>query len=348
MKMQVNVNWKKVTDFGFPRCRSIGIEMPVERKTTPLEDVVLSTGSANLTVRIEEPLKEPPTDEQCIRAILGYLAEREKAREDEMRRHLREARESEGGGNSWIWGLRFLFEEESYDSPFSRDAEMYLTEAEKVEARQLLRKFAEYLVETYTASTGTLYGRFLSRLPSDLEEKLKEKKAMLEEEKKAKEEAERKRQEDSRLKREQDKKERREEAAEWVAEHGSTRLRKQLDLGLDGWPLYLHERLDKEFEGLKAELHNDGEDGDEIINPTEEQLRVVEKVAERLAQLGLAPDMKEAARRLDIREVVFENDDGEYFSLPCILFEGWRPGKHPSWKEYTIRFGLPLFEFKEE
>jgi len=338
MRMQVNVNWKKVTDSGFPRCRSIGIETPVERETTPLEDVVLSTGSAILTVRIEKPLREPPTDEQCIRAILRHLVEKEKAREEEVREHLRTARKYEHG-LAWTWGLRYIFEKESFDSPFSRDAEAYLTEAEKTEARQLLEKYMESLVEDCDLGSWISF-----KLSPELEEKLKKKKARLEKERERQQEETKKRQEEARLKRERDKKERREEAAEWVAEHGSTRLRKQLDLGLDGWPLYLHERLDKDFGDLKAELHNDGEDGDEIINPTEEQLQVIEKVAGRLVQLGLAPDMKEAARRLDIREVVFRNDDGEYFSCPRVLFDGWKPGKHPSWKDYTIIFWLPCFE----
>jgi len=120
--------------------------------------------------------------------------------------------------------------------------------------------------------------------------------------------------------------------AEWAAEYGSDRLRDQIEMGLDGWPLYLHERLAHDFSGLwhdvvlrqrckKGGVH-------EIKNPDREKLDIMQLFAAYLETIG----HDDWRGRLAV--VRCADPETPYIA---IRYDGWRPFlPHMPEREYTI------------
>lgn len=137
---------------------------------------------------------------------------------------------------------------------------------------------------------------------------------------------------------------RQEEKRSWAFAHGSPRLQGQLSQGYDGWPLYLHERLEAEFSG--AHLDREAEYWDEVANPSEAQLTQQSRVVDQAYALGLYDDTDEANR--NVRWRWEPPDPDEYYSadeyeaaerVPVLVMEGYRPGSAENgWRSYTITF----------
>lgn len=124
----------------------------------------------------------------------------------------------------------------------------------------------------------------------------------------------------------------------WAAEHGSKRLQEQIKQGLDGWPLYLHERLEMDFP--RCELDNDGEHGDPLPNPTEDQLSIACMFAARSVELGLCESEEVAFERIEIVPIRYpapEDYDDEPETRIYATFDGYRPGSEV-FATKTIRF----------
>lgn len=111
------------------------------------------------------------------------------------------------------------------------------------------------------------------------------------------------------------------EIVAWAAAHGSDRLKKQIDLGYDGWPLYLHERIARDFPGMRVALAND-QDGDftSVQDPEELDLEYEIEVRKHLKALNMVPDT-----------LISEGEDGGTW----IRVEGYRPGV--AFNLYTLR-----------
>lgn len=123
------------------------------------------------------------------------------------------------------------------------------------------------------------------------------------------------------------------EINEWAEKHGSARLKEQLNQGLSGWPLYLHERLEADYPG--AELDNDGETGATVVNPTETQLRKAREVAERIVKKGRVLSTQEAFAMIRIVTVRFQ--DSIPYDTVFVMLDGYRPGSDV-FEAKTIRF----------
>ena len=121
----------------------------------------------------------------------------------------------------------------------------------------------------------------------------------------------------------------------WTKDHGSPRLRRQLETGLSGWPLYLHERLAQELP--RCELDNDGEHGIPLINPTTEQLGVALQIAIRAIELWLCADGEGAHKLIEIVPIRFYDWDDLRKGGVYVTFAGYRPGSE-AFDAKTIRF----------
>lgn len=121
------------------------------------------------------------------------------------------------------------------------------------------------------------------------------------------------------------------EISAWAKVHGSKHLQDLLALGRDGWPLYLHERLARDFPG--AELDNDGTDSD-CLTPSAEALATSWEVAARMVEIGVA--VTEETALLDLLDVKILKLDGE--RMEVVFWDDYRPGSDPSWAAKTIRW----------
>ena len=144
--------------------------------------------------------------------------------------------------------------------------------------------------------------------------------------------------EDARDKKEAERKARRVqrdcEIAEWANQYGSKRLCEQIDQGLDGWPLYLSERMAVDLpEG--TELDNDGTDLALEVNPTDHQLSVARELATTVVALRLYQDLDDAFEAIEIRRIELDPEDGfdcDYDDPPedrthiYVIMSGYRPG----------------------
>lgn len=123
------------------------------------------------------------------------------------------------------------------------------------------------------------------------------------------------------------------EIAEWANQYGSKRLCEQIDQGLDGWPLYLHERMDAELPS-GADLDNDGSDLNLVTNPTEHQLSIARELATTAVALELADNLNAAFEMIEIRRIELDPDDGfdydvnrpEEYIHTYVVMSGYRPG----------------------
>jgi hypothetical protein len=147
-------------------------------------------------------------------------------------------------------------------------------------------------------------------IPRELQERLLAKVAQQEADEKAVEAAKKAEREEKRradeAKKAAQEKARDEYIAAWAAEHGSQRLRDQIELKLNGWPLYLHERLAADFEGLagSAELDNDGEN-EPLNNPSAELCSAAKQLKARLIELGISEPI------IQLVKITWKNDDDD-------------------------------------
>ena len=110
---------------------------------------------------------------------------------------------------------------------------------------------------------------------------------------------------------------------DWINQNGSSRLQKQLKVGLDGWPLYLHERLAIEFPGF--ELDRDGNDK-EHKNPTEAQLDELFLAMDRAKELNLT-SIEGEIKKIEFKdESEHEDDDEGAIKVYVVLFDYAIPG----------------------
>lgn len=319
--MRIEIRWKKSTDQGHPRRRVVEIDSPVERETTPLEDAVLALpGScrgdvwvqsesghaipctACMTPQIEAALDDPPTDEQCIEAIEAALL---LARAEVVRLDAEDEESTLANARRYVAG-----EIIDWDPTYTPNVE-------------IVKKFnvdlAEQIpVETARRTAAEEKRRIARAAHTAAEDAQKEAKSQA----------------------------RAEERLVWIDQHGSERLQRQIEAGLDGWPLYLHEHLVADLPGW--ELDNDGEDRDVAVNPSESAVLEKLATARHLVELELVTDQKEALEHLTIRTIEFPDEDrddhydedGQVYSCIYLVYDCYRPGRHPSWQSKRVRIAV--------
>jgi hypothetical protein len=133
---------------------------------------------------------------------------------------------------------------------------------------------------------------------------------------------------------------------EWAQKHGSPRLKEQIAQGYEGWPLYLHERLAYDFPNAK--LDKNAWDYSMVLNPTEEELELTRKLAERVLELGLAASLEDAFSKIKLRAYDIDEEypvvggsDSITREIHCIVFNAYIPGDSPNaFSSKTIRIDL--------
>lgn len=115
----------------------------------------------------------------------------------------------------------------------------------------------------------------------------------------------------------------------WAHKYGSSRLKKQLELGLLGDDLYLEERAKLDFKGFEKYNFDyvDGGDHIKISNPSEKHIDVAMAIADRLVKLGQCDDRGEALRSIFICYRHGENIRGARLKIAYVLVKDYRPGK---------------------
>lgn len=323
--MKIVIRWKKATDEGYPRHRVVEIDTPVTRETTALEDAVLGLPQ-KIIAQIDGPLESTPTDEQCIEAIEAAL-------------------------------LLFRAKEAKAESEARDAAERSCIETVDRAQKFLLEDGFDHNVWADLPSSLWPEGSQLYRIDPDLARQVKaehDRRTAAEEEA----QAQRREKNEAAAKRKAAEKQKNQEARTseklaWIEQHGSPRLLLQVEAGLDGWPLYLHERLAADLpEGLddyggdQWELDNDGVNGDTLVNPSRQAVEMLIKSAARLVELKLEPDRKAALANLTIRRIEFPSDDDpdgygcdetEVPSGIYLVYSSYRPGQHPGWSSKSIR-----------
>jgi hypothetical protein len=130
---------------------------------------------------------------------------------------------------------------------------------------------------------------------------------------------------------------RREYIAGWAAIQGSARLQAQVAAGMEGWPLYLHERLAADL-GPDAELDNDGSDPEPLINPTFEQMVAAADLASRLLACGQVEKGEVAIRKVTVAKITFAPDEDDPY--PVVLTYtccDWTPGDPELFEVHSVR-----------
>ena len=131
----------------------------------------------------------------------------------------------------------------------------------------------------------------------------------------------------------------------WADTNGSARLKEQIKQGYEGWPLYLHERLARDFPGAK--LDADAWGYGMVLNPTEEELAKARGLANRIVELKLAEDVADAFNRMKIRSYDVDVPIPEYGGdeviseeRHCLVFNAYRPGSANAFETKTIRIDM--------
>jgi hypothetical protein len=325
----ITIEWKILTDDGHPRRRTVEIETPVERDTTALEDAVLAVPDiynghvrifhqgfcAYRTPKVETPQESPPTDEQCVEAIRAAV----------------DAAWSNVSEQARLQGER--------------------EQAKDAEAVSMARRFLEDETDPYLSMR---YRDRLDRIDPVVAGQVDSVKALRKKVMEKKNEAARK--ERNRLSGEKAKQEgavsalRYIEKLAWIEQHGSTRLQRQIEAKMSGWPLYLHERLAADLDDYEETqrwgLDNNGAYGDDVVNPSEEAIQMMLTIADRLVEIELEPDKKAALANLVIRTIEFPPDDNddeydydevEIQAGTYLVYDNYRPGLHPSWSVKSVR-----------
>ena len=117
------------------------------------------------------------------------------------------------------------------------------------------------------------------------------------------------------------------EITAWAQEHGSDRLKAQIEAGLDGWPLYLHERLGADL-GEAAQLCKSAAEWDLADNPTLPQLQ-------QRARVAALPGVVSAEVRLRDDDLYDWDEDEEGASYTGFVVARWRPGSK-AFELYTV------------
>lgn len=293
--LKYRIRWTKTTDSAkLQRTREIKIITPIERDTTPLEDALLSLPSLKPTfnedtfyIDIEIPCSHEPTDDQLIPLI----------EQEFYRRH--------GENNKW--------------------------EAQQEAARNAsIKKFEEIVCDLEASPIeGSSYypiPRIENYYPQPLVDRFMEYCAKVD---KFKIERDAKLVQAAIDKREKESirdKERRVYIKDWSIYHGSDRLKGQLELGLDGWPLYLHDRLACDL-GKFYELNNDGIEED-IKNPSSELVEAGLELKTNLVSLGYEnPSIR-------LVNLLFEADMDD---ADCVVFDNYWPGPKELFNKVSIR-----------
>jgi len=120
--------------------------------------------------------------------------------------------------------------------------------------------------------------------------------------------------------------------ADWAQQHGSDRLKKQVEQGFVGWPLYLHEKIGHDFgeiiENRKVVLDNNDSYEGEIDNPNLEYLEIGELVLQRIKKLEQELTIEYCRYRCD----------GNQDQYDAISIEDYRPGPKDAFeKTYNLR-----------
>jgi hypothetical protein len=269
------VNWRKATDDGFPRCRTIEIEdWGIDRQTTRLEDAILAVKEIsmytdtwptlyflrtdNMKLTIQTPLDSPPTDEMIIEEIPKMIEEANKEMAKEAIEKAAEKAKKVADAAEVDAADRKKYE------PKANDLYEKAISGDESALQGLVR---------WDNRRNDL-GKYLSDDKQLAIEKLaKERKNAAEAAKEAAEEAARKLRHD--------------EIVSWARDNGSEVLVEQLAQGFDGVSRYLREKIDHDFGEHMAELNNDGKDIDtEISNPGEDLLLKRRAIAKMLVEQG--------------------------------------------------------------
>jgi hypothetical protein len=303
------VRWKKATDDGFQRKRTIKADEMIERTTTPLEDAILGIHEwyqdSNLrTLTIQIPLDSTPTDEMIIAEIPKMVEEAKKKLAD------KEAKKAEDdAADEAKKAAKRIEANEMYEKVIRGDAPL----SEFVGWNNHLNDLANFL-------------------PDDKREIIKK---MEREAKYAKEAAEK-------ATKEADIKRRHDEIVAWAEKFGSDVLKEQLAQGFDGVSRYLREKIDHDFGENMADLNNNGTDVDtEISNPDEDLLFKRRTIAKMLVENGSYKTMEEAFAGLWFQKMQFNTGEKEYYNdvyetLLYIVTDDYRPGE--AFGKYSIRF----------
>lgn len=134
--------------------------------------------------------------------------------------------------------------------------------------------------------------------------------------------------------------------ANWTKDHGSDRLKTQLQMGYDGIVQFYQEKLHYDFPELDIKLMEDAEDFDSVRNPTMEQLEV-EKKAASLMCLREIVDTFDTAKIMtrvafdDVQDEDEYGDPGEKTRVYYVVISGYRFGPKTIFpKEYTVAIQL--------
>lgn len=333
--MRIEIKWRKSTDEGYPRVRIVEVETPVKRDTTTPEDAVLALPNTRdgdvlmrsshgefvtTAVQIDTTVETLPTDQQCVEAIqqASITAQAEVAERERI----------------------FREQVQENDAAAVADAREFLADPT-----------SQHMISSYRYR--------LDDIDPDLAAEVDIEQALREKTRKTKEA------EEEKLRKIDDEKKAEEKTANasmreiekltWIEQHGSDRLQRQIEAGISGWPLYLHERLAADLDDPKNvqrwELDNNGEDGASVVNPSEQAVALKLTTADRLVEIELEPDRKAALANLVIQTIEFppddDRDDYDYDEAEIqagiyMVYDNYRPGQHPSWSIKSVR--IPVDE----
>lgn len=354
----LNILWTKEGD-GQPhqRKRTVSVEVPVEGDITAIQDALLSlpgwTPEASYgesrTVRLPDSLADDLNDVGILTRIIPQAraemeaAAREKVEQKEAhhakRRAKLEAWLDSGDPDNTPWGVddKRVGEVRSERHPSYLRNVMHHSLSDKalgwLEGHDDLRQRIEVRLESLNSIAGQQARAKLDAADDERDATRAEQEAK---------DAAKQERDDTRAA----------EIKEWAAEHGSTRLKAQIELGLDGWPLYLHERLTADWTPVTGpgtddfaspELDNDGEHGVTLVNPSLLLAKAAKQIATRAVELGLAADIDDAIGSIEIVPIEFAIDSDDYSEEEMcerqeyVTFAGYRPGSE-AFETKTIRF----------
>jgi hypothetical protein len=123
---------------------------------------------------------------------------------------------------------------------------------------------------------------------------------------------------------------------QWASEHGSERLRSQVELGYNARSLFLQEKIALDFPGCRMELDNAADGYDVVHNPELDDLQTEVEVIKVLVQLGLVT--AESAHEMTKIAYTTEEDEesGESERKYYLVIEGYYPGPKDIFDSYTL------------
>lgn len=349
--LKLEANWTKTGDVQKNnRKRVWQLTLPVEKETTPSEDLLLklpptdfcyenSSSTANLiaSYKIKIPgEREQITDvelPQIVAMIQKEFAVEVAKKEEENQKKAQEEEQKR---------LKILAEcQEEIQFVFGNEIPLpeRKTKGRILDNRELQNgtmgyRFDEFYFNQQKDSlnlTDKEWEKFRNKIEVDFNQKIersdqetKEKQERDEAEKTAKGKA------------------KKEFIACWAELNGSGRLKAQLHMGYNGLALFYQEKLHFDFPDLDVKLMEDAEDFELARNPTIEQLAVETKAAQALAYLEIADSMNTAKLMTriafdEVREEDEYGDPGEKTQVYYVVVFGYRFGPKDIFpKEYTV------------